>query len=288
LESEFVGIFVNKDLFEAEGLEVPQTISEALEFCRIAKERGYVPMAHSQSGGWQTYFSFTMPAHNYVGIDYIEKLLFEGEGRWDSEGFIEAMKITYEDMKEAGCFVEDLNALDFGGAIDFFNNQETFMLPTGTWVVGRILDFSTEHTVEMMPWFDMETGEPRAYTMGMGSAWFVSAASEHPDEAALFLDYLFSEEAVKIWIENASRIPPVPVDTDQLDLLPLQKFVVDTLEAAGTGQADIALGWDVDLIVPEEFNTMLKDGWQAVYAGTKTVEEQMADLQEVWEEFGPY
>jgi len=287
LEAEFVGIFYNQSLFDKEGMEVPQTISEALAFCREAKARGYVPMAHSQSEGWQTFFSFTMPAHNYVGVEYIKDLLFGCKGRWDSPEIIEAMKITYEQMKEAGCFVEDLNALDFGGAIDLFNNEEAFMLPTGTWVVNSILELSKEREVKMMPWFDMETGQPRAYTMGMGSAWYVSANTKHPNEAALFLDYLFSDEAVKIWIEAASRIPPVPVDTTQLNLLPLQAFVLNTLEQAGTGQAEYALGWDVDLIVPEQFNTMLSDGWQAVWAGTKTVEEQMADLQQIWEEFGP-
>ncbi len=285
LESEFVGIFYNQDLFDREGLEVPQTISEALEFCRVAKERGYVPMAHSQNPGWQTYFSFTMPVHNYVGVDYMEKLLFENQGSWDSEGIIEAVRITYADMKEAGCFVEDLNALDFNGAIDLFNTEEAFMLPTGTWVVDRILEFSKEHKVEMMPWFDMETGQPRAYTVGMGSAYFISANSPHPDEAALFLDYLFSEEAVKIWIESASRIPPVAIDTSELALEPLQKFVVDTLEAAGTGEGNLVLGWDVDLITPEVFNEMMRDGFQAVFAGTKTPEQQMADLQKLWEEY---
>jgi raffinose/stachyose/melibiose transport system substrate-binding protein len=283
LESEFVGVFYNQSLFDQEGLEVPQTLSELLAFCEEASSRGFVPLAHSQNPGWQNYFSFTMPVHNSVGLDTMRNLLFEGQGRWDSEEIAVAMTAVYQDMKEAGCFVEDLNALDFGGAIDLFTSGEAFMLPTGTWVVDRILEYSKANDIRMMPWFDMEKGHPRVYTMGMGSAYFISQNSEHPEEATMFLDYLFSDEAVTMWIEGASRIPPVPADTESLALEPLQKFVIDTLEEAGSGEGDIQLGWDVDLITPLAFNEMLSDGWQAVFAGTKTVEEQLADLQALWE-----
>lgn len=283
LESEFVGVFYNETLFAQEGLEVPQTLEEVLEFCQIATERGYVPLAHSQNPGWQNYFSFTMPLHNTVGVETMRSLLFEHQGRWDSDEIIQGVKTFYEEMKAAGCFVEDLNALDFAGAIDLFTSGEAFMLPTGTWVVSGLLEFAKENEVKMMPWFDLPGDVGRIYTMGMGSAYYIAANSAHPDEAALFLDYLFSEEAVDMWVEQASKIPPVAANTDAMDLAPLQEFVVETLEVAGSGEGDLELGWNVDLIVPEEFNEMLRDGFQAVWAGTKSVEQQMADLQAIWE-----
>jgi len=284
LENEFVGIFYNQDLFDKEGLEVPQTHSEVLEFCREASARGYVPLAHGQNTGWQCYFSFTMPLHNSVGIEYMRNLLFEGEGRWDTDEILYPVNAVNEDMKMAGCFIEDLNALDFNGQIGLFNNEEAFMLPTGTWVVSEIAEFSKDHNVKMMPWFDMETGEPRAYTLGCGSAYYISADTQHPEEAAMLLDYLFSEEAAKIWIEGASRIPPIPVDISELAIEPLELYVIDTLKAAAEGTSGTSLGWDIDLIVPESFNQMMVDGFQAVYAGDKTAEEQLADLQRLWEE----
>lgn len=283
-ESEFVGIFYNQTLIDQEGLTVPQTLDEALEFCRAASELGYVPIAHSQNPGWQAYFTFTMPVHNNVGVEEMEALLFDGEGRWDSPEIARAVESVYVDMKEAGCFIDDLNGLDFDGAVDLFNSGEALMLPTGTWVVDRIVEFSKTNDIQMMPWFAIEEGQERVYTQGMGSAYFLSAASEHPDEAALFLDYLFSPEAVQLWVGGASRIPPVPVDTttpELSDLAPLQKYVIDTLEAAEAGEG--SLGWNIDLLAPEEFNVMQESGFQAVWAGTKTIEEQLADLQEIWE-----
>jgi len=283
LESEFVGIFVNHTLFEQEGLEVPQTQSEAIEVCKIARERGLVGLAHSQNPGWQNYFSFTMPVHNFVGYQYVEKLLFENSGAWNTPEMVRAVETFYTDLVDAGCFVDDLNGLGYDGAIDLFKNGEALMFPTGTWIVDGLLEMAETNKVDMMPWFDMETGKPRVYTMGMGSAYFISKGSKHPDEAALFLDHVFSEESAKIWIEEGSRIPPVPVDTTNLNIKPLQKFVVDTLEEAGSGKGGMQLGWNVDLIVPEEFNMMLQTGLQDVFAKQKTAKQQMDDLQAIWD-----
>ena len=36
--------------------------------------------------------------------------------------------------------------------------------------------------------------------------------------------------------------------------------------------------------VPEGFNTMMQDGFQAVLAGIKTPAEQVADLEKAWED----
>ncbi len=47
-----------------------------------------------------------------------------------------------------------------------------------------------------------------------GSAWFVSADSEHPEETIRFLDYLVSEEAVPLWVEGVGVYrPPSPGST---------------------------------------------------------------------------
>jgi raffinose/stachyose/melibiose transport system substrate-binding protein len=283
LESEFVGIFINHTLFEQEGLTVPQTLSEALDICKTARERDLVALAHSQNPGWQNYFSFTMPIHNYVGYKYLDKLLFENEGAWNSPEMVRALDTVYTDMADAGCFVDDLNGLGYDGAIDLFVNGEALMFPTGTWIVDGLLEMAETNEITMMPWFDMETGQQRVYTMGMGSAYYISKGSKHPDEAALFLDHVFSEESALIWIQEGSRIPPVPVDSSKLNIKPLQKFVVDTLEDAGSGKGSMQLGWNVDLIVPEEFNLSMQTGLQELFAKQKDAKQQMDELQAIWD-----
>ena len=117
---------------------------------------------------------------------------------------------------------------------------------------------------------------------GLGSAVMVSSATEHPDEAAAFIDFLYSDEAAELWLEVANRIPPVDINTTDLDLPDLFAQVVDTVQEASTGEG-LGLGLNIDVLTSAEFNTAMLDGFQAVLLGQRTAEEQAEVLQEAKE-----
>lgn len=284
LEFEFVGVFYNKTLMDQEGFKVPSTISETLDFCKQAKAKGYIPFSFGQNPGWQAYFSFTMPVHNMVGIDYMTNLVKNGVGSWDTPDILKAVNVFYVDMKNAGCFSDDVNGLDWDGMQAMLWSGKALMIPTGSWLVPSIIANTQDgkYTFEMMPFPEIEGGKGgRVYTAGMGSAWAVSAATKHPAEAAMLLDYIFSPEAVKIWYEQAHFIPPVNVDASSFNLPPLTKFVAATLNKYALTPG--GMGYNIDVLVPSEFDVMLSSGFQAVWAGTKTPEQQLADLEKIWE-----
>jgi raffinose/stachyose/melibiose transport system substrate-binding protein len=284
LEYEFVGVFVNKTLMNKEGFDIPETLDEVLSFCQAARERGYIPFAHGQNPGWQTFFSFTMPLNNLLGVENIEKLVLDKEGRWDTPEVERAIEVFHIQMRDAGCFVEDVNGFDFQNQLNAFYTGEALMLPTGTWALDGInTNMPEDVEVIMVPFMAIEEGGERVYTAGMGSAYFISSASEHPQEAAMFLDYVFSEEAARIWVETAGVIPPVRFNSADLDIPSLTKFTLNTLTEAGEGAGDLRLGYNVDLLTSQEFNTIMRSGFQAVMAGLKTPQEQAADLQATWE-----
>lgn len=285
LEFEFVGVFYNKTLMDQEGFKVPSTISETLDFCKQAKAKGYIPFSFGQNPGWQAYFSFTMPVHNMVGVDYMTNLVKKGVGSWNTPEILKGVKVFYVDMKNAGCFPEDVNGLDWDGMQANLWNGKALMIPTGTWIVEAMIENTQDgkYTFEMMPFPEIEGGKGgRVYTAGMGSAWAVSAATKHPAEAAMLLDYIFSPEAVKIWYEIGSLIPPINVDASSFALPPLSKFVAATLNKYALTPG--GMGYNIDVLVPSEFDVMLSSGFQAVWAGTKTPEQQLADLEKIWVE----
>ena len=283
LEYEFVGVFYNKTLIDEAGLQIPETLEQTLEFCRQASEAGYIPYVSASGAGWPHYFYFTMPLHNVAGVDWVSELVFNGEGSWDSPEVVQAIDVYYRQMRDAGCFPENPNAVDWDTGRDMLLAGDALAIPTGTWVIGDIEQNDPDHEYVLTP-FPAIDDNPRVYTAGMGSAFFVSSKSEHPELAVEFLDYLFSEEATQRWVEEARFIPPVPVETSGADLPPLFAFALDTLTAAGRGEGDTQLGYNIDLLVPQEFNTMMEDGFQAVIADEKTPEQQAADLEQIWEQ----
>jgi raffinose/stachyose/melibiose transport system substrate-binding protein len=118
---------------------------------------------------------------------------------------------------------------------------------------------------------------------GMGSGVMISSATKHPDEAAAFLDLFFSEDFAKSWIVDGNTIPPVDIDPAQFDLEPLFLSFAQTIRQASTGGG--GLGYNIDVLTPPEFNTVMNEGFQAVLNGDRTPEEQAKALQDVWDAY---
>ncbi|MBK8023069.1 MAG: extracellular solute-binding protein [Chloroflexi bacterium] len=287
MESEFVGVFVNNDLFESQGWTVPTTLEETVAYCEAASAAGYVPFAHGQNPGWQTFFSFTMPLHNTVGSAWVEDRVFNNVGTWDDPGVVQSLATFYRTMRDAGCFDPDLNGIDWQTQQDLFTSGEAPLFPTGTWVVGGILQNMPDANVTMMPFPQLVEGMPRTYTVGMGSAWFVNASTEHPDEAAMLLDFIMSAFAVQQLVEVAGYVPPVATDITQFELAPLQSYVLSTLSGSNPEMNEFAFGYNVDVLAPLAFNTALQQNLQALFADEITPEEAAANLESAWaENFG--
>jgi ABC-type glycerol-3-phosphate transport system substrate-binding protein len=191
LEYEFVGVFYNKTRMDEAGLEIPETLEQTLEYCRQASEAGFIPYVAATGAGWPNYFYFTMPLHNTVGVQQMTDLLFGGQGTWDSPEVVSAIEVFYRQMRDAGCFPENPNAVDFDIGRDLLWAGDALAMPIGTWLIPDVAQFDPEHEYVMSP-FPAIDGNPRVYTAGMGSAFFISSQSAHPDVAAEFLDYLFS------------------------------------------------------------------------------------------------
>jgi raffinose/stachyose/melibiose transport system substrate-binding protein len=218
---------------------------------------------------------FSMMVNNLIGREGLDEILF-GDGRWDSPEIQRAIQLFFVDMNQAGCFIPDASAVSYDDANTVFYSGQALINLTGTWLINDVNTNATEFEVGwfFFPAIDKQSMFPPA---GLGSGYFISAKTAHPDEAALFLDFLFSEEAAKVWLEEMNFIPPIQIDVSSYNLSPLLKFTIEALQTQ-------EMGYNIDVLTPDTFNTMMADGFQAVLLGEKTAEQQAKDLQQVWEE----
>jgi raffinose/stachyose/melibiose transport system substrate-binding protein len=274
---------------EQEGFKVPETDQELLEFCRKARDAGYIPLSWSNNPGWQSFHQFGMVSNNILGADEMEKMLYGDPNAtdWTRPELVDAVKFYFIDMVEAGCFVGDgdeINGLEYNDANTLFYTGKALLNPTGTWMIGGIDENMEEgYEVEMVPFPSLQGGE-RVLPGGLGSAWFISSSTEHADTAAALLDFLYTPESIQKWVEGPAWVPPLEFDASGFDTSPLLGFAIATAQAGGKGEAGSNLGHYIDIATPDAFNEMMQDGFQAVVAGLKTPEEQLADLQQRWEE----
>lgn len=278
-ELELVGVFYNQRIFDELGLEVPETHAEMMGLCEELRSAGYAPIAFGNQVKWTAGHTFSTFAGNIVGPERLAGAV-SGEVAWTEPGLVEAIATPFVTMREAGCFNDGINGVSYDDANLLFYSGQAAMSLTGTWMVP---DYSNP---EVMPdpvgffFYPSVDGAPIAPPTGLGSGYFVSASVDDPDAALTFLDYLFSDEAVDVWIEELRRIPPVRgVDASRYDVPELLAFTIDALQ-----NNDQPMGYNIDVLMPSVFVNVMFDGFQEVIGGQRTPEEQAAALQRAIEQ----
>jgi len=103
----------------------------------------------------------------------------------------------------------------------------------------------------------------------------ISASTSHKDAALKFVDFLASEEHGAWTVENLHTIPPIPIDTQGLNVSPLFSQVLNTTaELAKTG----TFGRNIDVLSTDAVNEAMYDGFQGVLTGQMTPEEAAAGM----------
>jgi raffinose/stachyose/melibiose transport system substrate-binding protein len=272
-ELEFIGVFYNQRIFEEMGLTEPETHDDFIDLCEKIKAANLIPLAFADQDKWPAGHMLSVFAGYIAGKDKLAGAI-SGEVPWNDPDFVEAIQLFFVEMNEAGYFIPELNAVTYDDANLLFYSGQAAMNLTGSWMIG---DYTNS---EVMPdpvgffFYPPIQGKPIAPPAGLGSGYFVSKATANPQAAFRFLDFLFSDEAAKLWVETASIIPPVAVDVNAYSISDLLRFVMINLQE----NAEL-MGFNIDVLTPDNFNTMMFDGFQEVLAGTKTAQEQADDLE---------
>lgn len=279
---ENLGVYYNKAIFDELGLEIPETYEEFIDVSAELRENDYIPVAFANQQQWPAFHMFSIFANTLAGKEKIESLLFEGEGRWDDEEFVEAIRLPFVELNQNEVFIEGTNGVTYDdGNLLFFNGQAG-MHVTGMWLLNDIMEnVPNPENIGFFAFPDIH-GNPSLPPAGVGTGLFISSETEVPDLAAAFLDQMFSPEMGPTWIEELNTVPPFDVDLDQLDLAPLERNMYSNIQAI-SGDMGGGMGYNIDVLTPARFNETMATGFQEVLAGEKTPREQAEDLQSAWE-----
>ncbi len=273
-ELEFIGVYYNKKIFAELGVSEPKTYEEFIQICDKAKAAGYTPIAFADGSKWPAYHQFSIMANNIAGQEKLNKVLF-GDGSWDDPDFVKAIQHFFVDMNKAGYFLKDTTAIKYEDGNAVFYSGQAAMDMTGTWLISEMSSNAQDFEVGFF-FFPSIEGKPVLPPGGIGSGYFVNAKTKYPQEAIEFINFMFSDEGGKIWLEDLAVIPPIPIKTDDLSLQPLMKFAVNAV-------AKVPLGYNIDVLAGDEFNAVQGDGFQAILLDMKTPEELITELQAAWE-----
>ena len=81
------------------------------------------------------------------------------------------------------------------------------------------------------------------------------------------------------WLEGMAKIPPVQFDAAQYKISDLLRFTIEQLQQ----NAD-SMGFNIDVLTPDNFNNVMFDGFQEVLNGSRSAEEQADALEAAMQE----
>ncbi len=143
-ELEFIGIFYNKGMFEANGWEVPQSWDDLLNLCDAANAIDVIPMAFTNGESWPSYHMFSMMMNNQVGKEQLASMI-SGKESWDNEETVTAIRRFFVEARDRGCFIDDVNSVNYNDGQSLFATGKAAMNPTGTWRRGSALRPDADH-----------------------------------------------------------------------------------------------------------------------------------------------
>jgi raffinose/stachyose/melibiose transport system substrate-binding protein len=280
-ESEVSGWWYNKSLFDKHSLQVPETIDQLLEVTKAAQQLGLVPVSYGQGDAYPPFWLFSQIACNVMQSEPLGKLVYDNDGQWDTPEIVEGINTVFVDLHKAGTFGKNVNALKAQDATDSWTSEKALMVVGGSWSTGEFSKAFPDSEIGIMP-LPSFNGEQRVFSAGSGGAYWLSAKSQAGDQAKEFLKFMLSDEAVKIWVEEARLVPPVDFDSTSWGLPALQQQV--NVAVSGAGDPKKTLGYQVNHgLSSAPFLNMMTAGFQAMIAGDKTAQAQAADLQKAWE-----
>lgn len=230
--ASLIGVYYNVDKLEQLGIEVPKTLDDLEAAAETAKAAGEIPFSYSGVDG-NTAMLLALQAVNGDRDSLNDYIYDDPDVTAADTGLVEAAT-TLKKWADAGWLSPDYQGLDYQTVLaDYLDGKGVFRFEyTGS--LGLSGDQMNQFGYIQLP---QASGSS---TVGVGAApgaMVISAACEHPDVAAAFLDYMMSDEAGQTAID-LGLVPMLNADLD----IPSDELSLST-EAAGAATLDADDGY---------------------------------------------
>lgn len=184
-------VYYNKNLFAANGIEIPQTFEELLAACETLKAAGITPFANGVA--WELnilecLFLGMLP--NYIGGAEARVKYESGEVKMNDENFVAA----FTDVSKLAPYLpEGFEAVTYNDSQALFATGKAAMFMDRSWTSGTYGDAGFEWGVFAMP---APEGRKTVVAFHPDIAITYNTRTEYPEECKTFLAWLCTEEGV--------------------------------------------------------------------------------------------
>ncbi len=197
--TDVMGFYYNKAIFDECGVEVPTTYEELLEAVKTINDHNYIPIAMDGSDKWPVSIYLQDIYQKLVGADNYQ-LTTEAvdTGNYD-DNWKKAADLVKQ-MVDANGFQVGFETTDYGTSLNLFTNQQAAMYYMGSWEMSMATnedipeDVRKNISVFTMPVVDGGAGKATDICAWNGGGYAVTANSDVKEEAIKLLNYMFEPD----------------------------------------------------------------------------------------------
>lgn len=207
------GLFYNIKIFSDLGLSEPKTWAEFEDVLTKIKDSNsdIEPFFMGGKDSWMLGHLIEFMPHGVVKqeqgvtgskIAFLEnddsKLKFGEVG-----GPIDSFASCILSARDKGLFNTDFLTATYDNQIEAFATNNAAVISQGMWALGGILEKNPDmaSNIGFMPYPAIAEGTEPVILSAEDSAYAITSASEHPEEAKMFLDYLFEVQNLEKYSE---------------------------------------------------------------------------------------
>ncbi|WP_421732870.1 ABC transporter substrate-binding protein [Cellulomonas sp.] len=206
------GVIYNQDIFEQQGLEVPETWDDLIAVCDALQAAGITPFYGTLADSWTGLPSFNALGAYPAGDDFFDKMRAQGEETGpDSEvsfqkDFAEAMDQQYQLF---GYMQDGYRGATYDDGNAAFANGEVAMLLQGIWALSPIKGINPDIRAGIFPYPATEDPADRVLVSGVDVVVTMARDTPRKEEALRFIDYLFQKDVIEEFAASQNMIPSV-------------------------------------------------------------------------------
>ena len=206
------GVIYNQEIFQQQGLEVPQTWDEFIAVCDKLKAASITPFYGTLADSWTALPSFNALGAYAAQDGFFDKMRAEGANVGpDSEvsfskDFAEAMDQQYQLFS----YMQDGyrgKTYDDGNAA--FAKGEVAMLLQGIWALSPIKSINPDIKAGIFPYPATDNPDDRKLVSGVDVTVTMGKNTPHRKEALRFIDYLFRKDVIEKFAASQNMVPSV-------------------------------------------------------------------------------
>lgn len=197
--TDVMGFYYNKAIFEECGLSVPETYAELLDAVEVLQENGYIAISMDGSDKWPVAIFLEDIYQKVEGSSTYDTAVAAVESGEYGDNWQTAADL-FTQMTEAGGFQTGFETTDYGTALNLFTNGQAAMYYMGSWEMSMATnedipeEIRSNISVFTMPVVDGGNGAETDICAWNGGGYSVTAKSDVKDETIALLNYMFEPD----------------------------------------------------------------------------------------------